>query len=113
MQKLNEILRSLGLNTKYMGYNTILKAVQIVQEDHHKLYNVTKSIYMPIAEERGCTWSAVERSIRTAIQRAWKINPKLIKDMAGYPMAIQPTASEFIEMLAFYTKNNMPLPVNA
>lgn len=112
MQKINEILRSLGLNTKYMGYNTILKAVQLVQEDQHKLYSITKSIYMPIAEERGCTWSAVERSIRTAIQRAWKINPELIKDMAGYPMIIQPTASEFIEMLAFYTKNSGAITAN-
>ena len=104
MQKLEETLRALGLNQTYTGYENLIKAAQIVMADRHTLYSVTKSIYMPIAEERGFCWSAIERSIRTAVKRAWKLNPELIKTMAGYSLAIQPTAAEFIEMIALYAQ---------
>ncbi len=103
MAKPEELLRALGLNQKYTGYENLLMAVEIVKKDKHTLYSVTKSIYIPIAEKRGCTWSAIERSIRTAVKRGWKINPDLIKDMAGYKLVIHPTAAELIEMIASYS----------
>lgn len=106
MKKPEQILRSLGLNQTYTGYENTLKAVDIILKDKHTLYSVTRAIYQPIAEGRGCTWSAVERSIRTAVMRAWNVNPELVMTMAGYRMSIQPTAAEFIEMVALYAEKS-------
>ena len=47
-----------------------------------------------------CQWTTVERSIRTAVERAYKINPILLCKIAGYPLTCIPTASEFIEIIA-------------
>ena len=49
-----------------------------------------------------CQWTTVERSIRTAVERAYKINPILLCKIAGYPLTCIPTASEFIEIIASY-----------
>ena len=57
---------------------------------------------METAAHFDCKWTAVERNIRTAVSRAWKINRPLLCDMAGYPLACTPAASEFIEIAASY-----------
>lgn len=44
----------------------------------------------------------MERNIRTAVARAWKINRPLLVEMAGYPLTCLPSASEFIEILTSY-----------
>ena len=48
----------------------------------------------------GRKWTAVERNIRTAVQIAWRTNPELLREMAGYPLDGPPTASEFLEILS-------------
>ena len=40
-----------------------------------------------------CQWTTVERSIRTAVERAYKINPILLCKIAGYPLTCIPTVS--------------------
>ena len=57
---------------------------------------------METASHFNCNWTAVERNIRTTVARAWKVNCPLLSEMAGYPLACVPTASEFIEILASY-----------
>ena len=46
-----------------------------------------------------------ERNVRTAVSRAWQVNPELLRAVAGYPLDAAPTASEFIEMLASYIQS--------
>ena len=57
---------------------------------------------METASHFGCKWTAVERNIRTAVERAWRVNRSLLLEMAGYPLDTEPTASEFIEIIATY-----------
>ena len=42
----------------------------------------------------------MERSIRTVVDRAWKIDNWLLREIAGYNLERIPTASEFIEIMA-------------
>ena len=61
-----------------------------------------------LAGERcGCSWAAVERNIRTTVQRVWRINPQGLIKMAGYPLAEPPTASDFIEIVAHYLRRTI------
>lgn len=104
--QIKETLRALGVTTNYYGFYRTIAAVELVLENNERLQSVTREIYWVIAENCGCKRSAVERNIRTVIQRAWRINPKRLIVMAGYPLTEPPTASEFIEIIANYVARN-------
>lgn len=102
MMTIQETLRLFGITRCYKGFLHTAYAIQLAVEDENRLEAVTKEIYMETAFHFNCTWTAVERNIRTAVARAWKINHALLCDMAGYPLTCAPTASEFIEIIASY-----------
>ena len=104
--QIKDTLRSLGITTNYYGFHRTLSAVVLVLEDSDRLQSVTREIYWVIAAECGCKRSAVERNIRTVIQRAWRVNPRQLIVMAGYPLTEPPTASEFIEIIANYVERS-------
>ena len=102
--RIKDTLRGLGITTNYYGFHRTLSAVTLVLEDSDRLQAVTREIYWIVAERCGCKRSAVERNIRTVVQRAWRINPQRLIRMAGYPLSEPPTASEFIEIIANYVQ---------
>ena len=102
LDEIQSILRSHGIGRNYRGYQRTAQAISIALEDESHLTAVTKEIYCRTAQESECRWTAVERNIRTVVQRAWKVNPQRLMQMAGYPMTEPPTASEFIEIVSNY-----------
>ena len=102
MTTIQDTLRSLGITRCYKGFSHTSYAIYLVIQDKSRLESVTKEIYMKTASHFDCQWTSVERNIRTAVARAWKINRSLLFEMAGYPLTRVPTASEFIEILACY-----------
>ena len=102
MTTIQNVLRSFGITRCYKGFKRTVFAVALAASEEERLEAVTKEIYMETASYFNCKWTAVERNIRTAVARAWKVNPALLCDMAGYPLACTPTASEFIEIIANY-----------
>lgn len=102
MKHIHAILRSFGITPRYKGYKFLAYAIFLAVTENERLESVTREIYMEVAERFGCSWSAVERDIRTVVSKAWKVNPELLCQMAGYPLSISPTASEFIEILSSY-----------
>lgn len=108
MTDVQDILRSLGITRcfKHTEY-----AVSLAVQDMSRLEAVTKEIYMETAHHFGCRWTAVERNIRTAVSRAWSLNPSLLAWMAGYPLDLEPSASEFIEIISSYIiRSQQPQP---
>ena len=99
---IQDTLRPLEITRCYKGFLHTAYAIQLAVEDESRLEAVTREIYMETAAHFDCKWTAVERNIRTAVSRAWKINRPLLCDMAGYPLACTPAASEFIEIVASY-----------
>jgi two-component system response regulator (stage 0 sporulation protein A) len=65
-----ELLLSLGFSTKHNGYSYLREAVILVSKDPAQ--SVTKVLYPAIAHRFGCHKENVERSIRTALDSAWK-----------------------------------------
>ena len=102
MTTVQDTLRLFGITRCYKGFQQTAHAICLVVHDESRLEAVTKKIYMETASHFHCKWTAVERNIRTAAARAWKVNRPLLFEMAGYPLACIPTASEFIEILASY-----------
>ena len=102
MTVIQDTLHLFGITRCYKGFQHTAYAIYLAVQDESRLEAVTKEIYMETAFHFNCTWTAVERNIRTAVARAWKINLPLLAEIAGYPLACTPTASEFIEILASY-----------
>ncbi len=102
MDEIQSVLRELGIGRNYRGYQRTALAISVALEDESRLTAVTKEIYGRTAQQAGCQWTAVERNIRTVVQRAWKVNPQRLIQLAGYPMTTAPTASEFIEVISNY-----------
>ena len=93
-------LRALGIGRQYLGYNLTIKAVRMVIADENRLLCVKRGIFLPIAQQEQCDWRTIERNIRTAIRRAWKVNRDYLIELARYPMHQEPTVTEFVEILS-------------
>lgn len=95
------LLQRFGLTPRYRGYRQLLIALDLLKEDEYRMYN-TKSFYAEIGTYSNSTATAVERNIRTLTERAWMINPKLLEEVAGYPMDYKPTNTDFLSIVYNY-----------
>lgn len=112
MINVSDILRPFGITKCYKGFYLVCFSIQLAVADNFRMEAVIKKIYMETASHFGCSWTAVERNIRTVVARAWQVNPALLTSMAGYPLCNTPTASEFIEIIASYIIRSSELPNN-
>ena len=103
MEQTTDILRRLGITRNYRGAQHLRAAIECVKENEEHLLLIC-DLYRLIAFRAGCSAVSVERSMRTAILRAWDKNRPLLCKIAGYPLTAPPTISEFIEMVAYYTQ---------
>ena len=104
---IQDTLRELGIGKNYIPQKRTVVAIQLALENEDRLLRVKKGIYIPAAERCNCTWNAVERNIRMVVEKAWKVNRDGLVKMAGYPMSDPPTASEFIEIMAYHIQKTL------
>ena len=64
------LLLNLGISTKHDGFSYLREAVLLMAKDPAQ--SVTKMLYPEVARLCGCHKDNVERSIRTALDSAWK-----------------------------------------
>jgi len=105
---IQDTLHALGITRNYRGFRRTVIAVELILEKPERLENVTREVYYIVADTCHCNHAAVERNLRTVIDRAWRISPTLLRHMAGFPLEQQPTVSEFLEILANYIRKNSP-----
>lgn len=96
------ILHNLGIGKNYKGFRFACYALQLVLQDEDRLENLKQEVLIPVAVLCGTSYSAVERGLRTVIQRAWSVNPGLLREMARFPLDRQPTVSEFFVIISTY-----------
>ena len=107
MKIIEDTLRELGIGKNYISQKRTVVVIQLALEDEDRLLRVKKGIYIPAAEQCNCTWSAVERNIRTVVEKAWEVNRDGLIKMAGDPMSGPPTASEFIEIMVYHIQKEL------
>ena len=98
---IQDTLREFGIGKNYISQKRTVVAIQLALEDEDRLLRVKKGVYIPAAEQCNCTWSAVERNIRTVVEKAWKVNRDALVKRARYPMSEPPNASEYIEIMVY------------
>ncbi len=98
----SNMLMTLGIPTKLRGYGYLREAVLLMAQRPSQ--SITKELYPDVGARCGCEGIHVERSIRSAIAKAWKQRDEQIwrqyfqPDGAG--VLQRPTNAEFISRLA-------------
>ncbi|WP_101877675.1 sporulation initiation factor Spo0A C-terminal domain-containing protein [Lachnoclostridium edouardi] len=98
-----KVLRNLGAERSYRGFDYITYGTALVVKDGRKLYYITKSLYPEIAIKYRTTWRCVERDIRTIVDTIWKNGDKeFLKMISGEEIKEKPNNSRFLELVAAY-----------
>ena len=97
-------LKSFGLSCFYRGFPCITHAILLVVQDESRLDKVMSDVYAPTAFALCMDVRHVERNIRTVVQRAWQVDKDRLSLIAGYKLDGQPSASQFIEIIANYVR---------
>ncbi len=102
--KIIELLRVVAVSPRLKGYRYLVSAITIAVEHPETVTSVTKSMYVPIAEQYGTTVACVEAAIRRSIDESW-LNGDLKKlyEMFGHTvhsLTGRPGEAEFIAILA-------------
>lgn len=97
----DRILEELGVNRTYLGYWAIKDIVTVAVEDEEVLQDM-QSFYDALAMKYNRQPSAIEKNMRTAIQRAWRVSSEKIKKMARYELYSMPSNGEFVDILVTY-----------
>lgn len=96
------ILKSLGIPTKLRGYAYLREAV--LEMLNRPGQSVTKELYPKVGKLCGATGTQVERSIRSAIEKAWMQRDEVLWRQYGLngntEGSVRPTNSEFITQIA-------------
>ena len=98
-------LRPCGIIRKHLGYQPLIHLIQQRIHKEQNEYVVYRGFYACVAVEFDCPPHRIERNVRTLVQHAWQTNPDYIRMMAGYPLYVAPTVSEFVEIVATYILN--------
>ena len=107
------ILHQLGIGKSYSGYDYILYAIELIEQDESVLTGITKVLYIDIAREFHTSDTCVERNIRKVIEVIWKHsenNKPFIINIFGNKFGVKkPSNKEFLELLYEYVKSHVLL----
>lgn len=96
-----EALLPFGALRNYRGYGQLMIALKIILEDPFRLEYIT-SVYIDIAMQCNCSYSSVERNLRTLIKIMWIRNAAYMMELAGGTLDKCPTVSQFLDILSLY-----------
>ncbi len=99
---IEEIFLSLGITRRYKGYEHACFCILRAVSDENGLKAPKKNLYTAAAEHFDCKWNLIERNIRTISARGWQARPDLICEFAGRELDSEPTAAEFVDIIANY-----------
>ncbi|MBR1742046.1 MAG: sporulation initiation factor Spo0A C-terminal domain-containing protein, partial [Lachnospiraceae bacterium] len=97
------ILLEIGIPAHIKGYQYIREGIIMSFYDRNMLHYITKFLYPAIAKKYKTTSSSVERTIRHAIEIAWRRGDlEILEEIFGNTVSAgkgKPTNSEFMALL--------------
>ena len=108
-ERVSRIILQVGVPASIKGYQYLREAILLAMDERDISTLITTKIYPAVAKKFNTTPGTVERSIRNAIEVAWKKgNLEAIDSLFGYTIEEnrgKPTNSEFIAMVADKVRN--------
>lgn len=106
----NKLLRSLGVNGRYIGFRYVKYMIEQILVNPDKIHLVTKRLYPDTAKHFGVSTSSMERAVRTVIQICWERDDRnMLEKMAGHKLERIPTNVEFLDMMVDYIRRESRL----
>ncbi len=105
IEEIERHLRYLGIARHFKGFSRFAYAVHLVIQNESRLEAVVKEVYMPVAEFFGCSWTAVERSVRVVCAHVWCDRCDKIFEETGIKFQRYPIPSELLDVVAMYIKD--------
>jgi len=107
--EITDALLSCGVMPNLRGYRLLRSAVKLVIEDRDNLHGITKILYPDLAKLHNTSAKSVERSMRNAIDAAWR-SCDVSKRRAHFGkyaplLESKPTNSAFISLLADFVES--------
>lgn len=103
----SDLLRYLGIPRTYNGFDQLAMAVDMAVEDENRLLNVTREIYLVIAQSYGISVQSVLKNMRTVINVCWRGGGKArLIELTRYCEQSAPATDEFIDLLTDYIKRS-------
>lgn len=100
---ITNILLEIGMPAHIKGYQYIREGIMMSFADQNMLHYITKFLYPTIAKKYHTSSSSVERTIRHAIEVAWRRgNMETLEHVFGNTISAnrgKPTNSEFMALL--------------
>lgn len=100
---ITNILLEIGIPAHIKGYQYIREGIIMAFYDRNMLHYITKFLYPSIAKKYKTTSSSVERTIRHAIEVAWRRGDmEVLEEVFGNTVSAgkgKPTNSEFMALL--------------
>lgn len=102
---ISDLLYSLGITAKYVGFFHTAYAVHLVIRQPERLLLITKCLYPEIAKHYHTDRRNVERAIRSVAAIAWELCPGRLSYIARHDLNRRPTNAQFISILANYVSS--------
>ena len=102
----SKAIRELRVFVHHKGYRYLRRCIVLTVKDETLADDLKKRLYVMVAEEYGVNFQQVERSIRSAIERAWEqANIDIIEKYFGYYNPDDcPSNKRFITTVAEYIR---------
>ena len=94
-----DLLYQLGAVADRCGFFYTSLSVWLAIREPERMELITKWLYLDVARHYQTTWKAVERGIRSEIEKVWDANPGLLSEWAGEELTRKPSPSRFISIL--------------
>ena len=104
MNTVVNVIRELGVTSKYKGYDQIIDALEQKQKCGLGYCKVTKDVYPRVARMHHTKPWNVEQNIRTVVRYCWDNSRAQLNRMAGRKLMMMPTNAEFLDILTWYVK---------
>lgn len=98
-EEIENLLLDLGASPQYNGYWLTKYSLILISREPERLQLVTKWLYPDVGKEYQIRDMAVERNIRTIIQKIWEANRPALRTLEGFRRGKRPSSSQFLSML--------------
>ena len=96
------ILRSMGGNGLYAGYESMAMCIRLVLEDSRRLLALQKQVYSVVAQNQGTTIACLKRRLDIFLDVLWKNGTSHQWRQLGLFSDQKPSVGEFIEAVVWY-----------
>lgn len=99
------ILRSMGGNGLYAGYESMALCIRLVLNHPKTLLALQKEVYSAVAKEQGTSVSCLKRRLDIFLDVLWRnAKPEQWRTL-GLSVCERPTVGEFIEAVVWYIQS--------